>query len=214
MGHLRLLRLFVFVMLAALPLTLLSGEIRLNQGKSELKITGNAYQSISFTNSIASLQYREVNTSLGLFTELFVQDHGYSNVVGSPKLPVYRRLIEVPVGASFDIVITRQEYKEYDCTASGIAHLVIPAQAPVSKGITDPSLIPFEYNAQVYQQNAFLGGPLVTVSPVGTMRAVTLARIEIAPVQYNPVTGKLRIYETIEATVVFNHANIGATLEM
>jgi hypothetical protein len=191
MGNKHLLRLIVFVMLAA-----------------------NTYQEISFTSTVASLQFRDVNTKLGLFTELFVEGHGYSNAVGSPKLPVYRRLIEIPSGASFDIVITKQEYDEYDCVASGIGFLVIPAQAPVSKAITDPSQIPFEFNAQAYQQNAFLGGPLVTVEYSGRMRAVTIARMDVAPVQYNPVTGKLRIYRTIEATVTFTGGDVAATLSM
>jgi hypothetical protein len=214
MGNKKLLRLFAFVMLALLPATLISGEIRLNGGKTALKVTGSTYQSVTFSNTISTLQFRDVETKLGPFTELFLEGHGYSNEVGSPKLPVFRRLIEVPVGATFSIVITKQEYKEYECAAAGITNRIIPAQAPVSKGITDPELIPFEFNAQAYQQNTLLGGTLVTVTPAGIMRAVTLARVDIAPVQYNPVTGKLRIYEKIEATVVFTGADVPATLSM
>ena len=214
MGNKNLLRLIVIVMLAVLPLTLLSGEIRTSAAKTGLSITANTYQEIAFTSTVASLQFRDVNTKLGPFTELFIEGHGYSNTVGSPKLPVYRRLIEIPAGASFDIVITRQEYDEYDCVASGIGFRVIPAQAPVSKAITDPSQIPFEFDAQAYQQNAFLGGPLVTVENSGRMRAVTIARIDVAPVQYNPVTGKLRIYRIIEAKVNFTGGDVAATLSM
>jgi hypothetical protein len=214
MGNKHLLRLFAFVMLAVLPLTLLSGEIRTGEAKTALRLMANTYQELSFTNTVSSMQFRDVNTKLGTFTELFIEGHGYSNDIGSPKLPVYRRLIEVPVGASFDITITKEEYDEYDCAVSGIAFRVIPAQAPVSKAITDPAQIPFEYNAQAYQQNTFLGGPLVTVTLAGRMRAVTIARIDVAPVQYNPVTGKLRIYRTIEAKVTFAGADIAATLNM
>ena len=213
MRKIHLLRLFSLIFFAALPFALFSGEIRLNEGKNALRITGNTYQTISFSNNVSTLQFRDVNTKLGMFTEIFVEGHGYSNEVGSPKLPVLSRLIEVPAGVtSYDIIITKEIYREYDCSAEGIAYRIIPAQASVSKAITDPDQIPFELNPLVYQQNTFLGGPLVSIDHSGTMRAVTFDRIVIAPVQYNPVTGKLRIYETIEATVQFMGGDIGATL--
>ncbi|HNW76480.1 MAG TPA: C25 family cysteine peptidase [Bacteroidales bacterium] len=205
--------LIAFVLLAWLPLMVISGEIRLNEGKTTFQTTRTTYGELTFSTSVAEVQFRDISTKLGLFTELYVKDFGYSNEVGSPKLPVFHRLIEVPEGADFDIQITKEEYKEFDCTASGMGYAVIPAQAPVSKSM-DPSQIPFVYNDAVYHQNMFQGGPLVTVTPVGTMRAVRLARLDVSPVWYNPVTGKLRIYETVEATIVFKNADVATTRSM
>lgn len=194
--------------------TLFAGEIRLNDGKTEVQFTPIQNLSLTVNVSLSSLQFREIQTVNGLFTELNVMNWGYSNGVGDPKLPVYHRLIEVPVNAGFQIEFGGLVYKEYDLAALGITHPVIPAQAPVSKNITDPSQIPFAYNPATYQQNQFLGGDLARVEPVGILRGVRLARLDLNPVQYNPVTGKLRIYEQMTASVVFTNADAAGTLSL
>lgn len=212
----RSFRISVVLVMAILSFsaTLLAGDITLNPGKTKVTYVTNTYSQLSFTSQVSSLQYRDVGTKSGAFTELFVEGFGFSNVVGDPALPVYHKLIEVPMGAEFEIVITQQNYKDYDLTAFGITHQVMPAQAPLSKAITDPAKIPFKYNARTYRLNQFLGAPLIQVSQAGIMRAVRLARVDLAPVQYNPVTNTLRVYEHIEAAVIFKNADISRTLQM
>ncbi|MCX6245522.1 MAG: C25 family cysteine peptidase [Bacteroidetes bacterium] len=194
--------------------SVLAGEIRINDGRNEIRFSPASYQSLSFTSTIASVQYREVQTKLGLFSELFVPGFGSGNTVGDPKLPVIRKLIEVPVNATCVVQITNEKYKEYDLISAGINYPVIPAQAPLSKNITDPNQVPFVYNAATYQLNQWTGGPLATVTPVGTLRSLNLARIDVCPVWYNPVSGKLRVYEELEVTIRFDNADIAATLQM
>jgi len=204
----------VFLAFLLFSINLFAGDIILNSAKTGVNYTVNSYSQLSFTSEVSALQYRDVETRSGTFTEIFVEGCGFNNEVGDPQLPVYHKLIEVPVGAEFEIVITKMGYADYDLGAYGINHSIMPAQASLSKGITDPAKIPFKYNARTYRLNQFLGGPLVQVIPVGFMRAVRLARIDLAPVQYNPVTKTLRIYEKIEATVIFKNADIPATLQM
>lgn len=190
----------------------IAGEIKVNAGKTELKFLSGNYRQLSFTASISSVQFRDISTKKGEFTELFVNGYGSGSMVGDPSLPTYRKLIEVPLNCTFTITITGEEYKEYDLAASGINHAIIPSQPSVSKGITNPDLIPFEFNETTYRRNEFLGAPGVAVSDAGIMRSVRLARIDIAPFRYNPVTGKLRVYEKIEATVHFADADSVSTL--
>jgi hypothetical protein len=204
----------LFFALILFSLSLYAGELKLNDGQTKISITSSSYESVSFTANLSSIQYRDILTSQGTFTELFVPGYGYANTVGDPKLPVARKLLEVPLQSSFSINITREQYKEYDLGSVGINHQLIPAQAPVSKNITDPNQIPFVFNAASYQLNQWLGEPLVKISPVGILRSLNLGRLEISPVQYNPVTGKIRVYEILEVTVYFNNANIPATISL
>ena len=118
------------------------------------------------------------------------------------------------LNASFTLRITKEQFKEYDLGSVGINHQIIPAQAPVSKNITDPGQILFIFNSATYQLNQWLGSPLVKVSHVGILRSVNLGRLEISPVQYNPVTGKIRVYEVLEFTVLFTNADIPATISL
>jgi hypothetical protein len=194
--------------------TVLAGEIRINNGSTEVRITANTYQVLSLSVSLSSLQYRNVQTKLGPFSEIFVQGYGYGNTAGDPKLPVFHKLIEVPLNANFSIQIKREIYHEYDLSSFGINDRIIPAQAPLSKNITDANQIPFILNAATYQMNQWLGSPLVKITPVGILRSLNLARLDISPVWYNPVTGKLRVYELLEVNVLFTNADVSATIQL
>ncbi len=200
--------------LTLLSFTLYAGEIRVSSGKTEVRFTPGQYQSLSLTSTVSALQFRDVQTSAGTFTELYIKDYGYSNVAGDPKLPVFHRLIEAPLNAGFQIELSDLQYKDYDLSSLGITHPVIPAQAPVSKNTTDPASLPFAYNTASYQQNQLLGGDLVKVTPAGIMRSVNLARLDISPVEYNPVTGKIRIYESLTVKVVFKNADVAGTVSL
>jgi len=194
--------------------TVFPGEIPVNDGKTELRFTANSYQVLSFTSSLASIRYRTIQTKSGIFTELYIPGYGNRNSVGDPKLPVLRKLIEIPLNATCTVNLSNEKYKEYDLATIGIKNPVIPAQAPLSKHNTDPSLIPFVINSFTYQQNQWLGGPLVTVTHVGFLRSLDLARLEVSPVWYNPVTGKLRVYESFDVTVSFVNGDVPATIEL
>jgi len=202
-----LTRCAVALMLLSTPILLFAGEIQVTSGNTEFHLTTNTYLQLSFTNHVSSVQFRDVQTKLGDFTELFILGYGYSSEVGDPKLPVNRKLIEVPMDGAVEIQIINAEFTDYSLVGSGINFQIIPQQASVSKAITNPDEIPFVINAGSYQKNEFLGGPLVSVSSVGMMRAVNLARLDISPVQYNPVSGVLRIYEKIEAKINLTNGN-------
>ncbi len=204
--------LLLFVILFSVKV--FAGEIRINNGKTEVNYTENNYQKLTFTQTLSAIQFREIQTRLGSFTEFNVQGFGYSNRVGDPKLPVYHKLIEVPLNCTFEITYSYLTEKEFDLAAEGISTQLIPAQAPLSKNITDPDQVPFVYNTAAYQKNDFSGQPLVTVTPVGILRAANIARLDISPVSYNPVTGKIKVYLGFEATITFKNGNVPATLQM
>ena len=65
-----------------------------------------------------------------------------------------------------------------------------------------------------YRLNRFTNAPLLKVTDAGTMRAMVLARIDVSPVQYNPVTKTLRVYDRIEAKIIFKHPDMQATRKL
>jgi len=195
------------------PFYVSAGEFQINNGKSGVKYTATSARQLSFTSQVSSLRFQDVVTKKGTFTVLFVDGHGKSSSIGDPDLPTYRKLIEFPAGAGFEVVLTGQQYKEYKLTDLAIENPIMPVQASVSKAITHPDQIPFEYNESTYQLNKWLGEPLVKVTYVGVMRDVHFATIEISPVQYNPISKSIRVYENIDATVVFKNADLATTLQ-
>ncbi|MFH0893124.1 MAG: C25 family cysteine peptidase [Bacteroidota bacterium] len=196
------------LMLLAIPLWLFSQ----NQEKKALQIFSDDYKSISFAvDASGSFNKFNVNTSKGLFTEIALPDFGTSLKPGLPKLPVLKQLIEIPYDAQFDVQILSYTEKEYSLSELGIENMIFPSQPSLSKS-QDPSKVPFIFNATEYQKDEYLSHEIVQVIPVGIMRGVRLARLEVAPVFYNPVQKKLKVLENIQVQIVYKNADVAKTI--
>ena len=205
--------LLILCLTSAIQAISATGNLAVKAGETRVAITGSSYQQLSMKSSVSEISYLQVNTGQGAFTNLQVRKFGNRNIEGEPALPVYHQLIEVPLGSGFNIQITRQHFIDIDLTQKGITNPVFPAQPPMSKG-DDPNKVPFIYNQASYSLNQFTNDPLVTVTPVGLMRSLNLARIDISPVQYNPVTNTLRVYDELEFKVIFVNGDISGTIAL
>jgi len=194
--------------------SVLAGNIVVNSNTSNsLKLNENTYSFINITNTISDVGFVDVKTKEGYFTLLSIENYGKSVMLGEPQLPVVKRLIEVPLNAEFDIEIISQSYVEFNLSDYGVYDYVIPAQPSLSKSC-DPEDVEFVYNKDIYTQDTYLGQDLVTVVDLGMMRGVRIARVEIAPVMYNPVQNTIRVYSDIELKVNFTGGNIQSTIQM
>ncbi|MFW5705849.1 MAG: C25 family cysteine peptidase, partial [Bacteroidota bacterium] len=187
--------------------------LQLNDGTTKIKITENTYSDLSLKNTVSTIKAFTVKSDEGNFSQLRIDGYGYSNNIGEPKLPVIKKLIEVPLNADFEVNITYQSYKDYNLADFGIADPVFPAQPSLSKS-DNPEDVPFEYNKDVYAIDGMLGDDLVNVEPLGIMRGLRIARVEIAPVQYNPVQNTIRVYENLEVSITFTGGNMAETISL
>ncbi len=199
---------FFFVLFFFGSFHLFAGNIIVNQSnKNQLQIQENTYSVLRLKSMVYSVDFSEVSTQNGTFTQLNIPGYGFSLIVGEPKLPVLKELIEIPLEAEANIKIINKAFKEFNLSDFCINNPVIPAQAPVSKDIDDPATIEFIINENSYSKDQFLGQELIKVKILGTMRGVRFARLEIAPVQYNPVTNTIRVFEEIEVEISFTGGN-------
>ncbi len=197
-----------------MSMNMFASDFRIKEGETALKITTNTYQKLIVTNSLSQFTSSDVQTSDGTFSTLTAEGYGFSQSIGNPNLPVLKKLIEVPLDAKFEIRILNQRFKEYDLKDFNIRNPLIPAQPPISKSVANPEQVKFAYNPASYRINDFFKNQLVTVTPVGIMRGVNIARLEISPVEYNPVTNKIRVYDNLEVEVVFAGGNVSRTLDL
>jgi len=155
-------KLFVlFVALSFMGIQTFAEDINLVEGKeTKLTITQNDYSSLQFSNSIAEIQEFIIKTKEGEFAQLVIPGYVYTYEVGDPKLPVLRKLIEVPFGASFNVNIISEEFKEFDLSEFGIMNQIIPAQPPVSKSIDNPEDLEFFINESTYSMNDYIAGEM------------------------------------------------------
>ncbi len=191
-----------------------AGNLILQENSSNsFALKENTYSLIRIANNVAEMDYMNVKTKEGYFTLFTIPEYGFTVNEGDPCLPVMKKLIEIPLNASFGIEILNQEYIELNLSDFGITEWVMPAQPPLSKSVEDPEDVEFIINSAIYQTDGFLGQELVRVTDLGMMRGVRIANLEIAPVLYNPVQNKIRVITSADIRVNFNGANIQATIQ-
>ncbi len=176
--------------------------------KTGLKLEENTKEYFVLKSTIGKLTTRYVKTPEGTFVRLEIPGYTKSHNIGAPEMPVRNRLIEVPLGAVPKVIILNKKVTEYKLSDFDITLPVIPAQPPQPKSGINP---PFVYDKELYRTDKFNQEPPVTVDVLGIMRSVQLGRVNIHPVQYNPVTNTLRVTEEMEFKVVFEHADFAAT---
>jgi hypothetical protein len=198
----------VFTVLFVFSLTARDIVVKENGGTG-IDIKVNTYENLNFTASLDLIHSYKISTEAGMFTELVIPGYSSTLIPGLPKLPVNRELIEFPFGATAVINILNYQVREFDLADLGIHELLIPAQPSVPK---DGSYVPFEFDASAYARDAFTDDDLVSVEVLGIMRGLRIASLNISPVQYNPVSGKIRVYSDIEVEITFQGADVITTL--
>lgn len=123
--------------------------------------------------------------------------------VGTPSLPVSRRLIAVPECENVKVVVSGYSVDEVDLSQYGGKKL-FPQQKPVSKS---DKHCDFAYDKEAYETDEFFGKSVAWVSEVGTMRGVNVAVLNVVPISYNPVKNVVRVLNDIEVQVVFENVD-------
>ena len=201
---------FALVLFFASTSDCVNAQVMIRQnGSTGLAIEKSDFSGIRVKNNLASLNQLEVATEAGNFTEISATGYTFAQETGKPKLPVMRRLIEIPVGATVDVEIISSEVKEFNLSDLGIRYRLMPAQAPVAKSSKDKP--PFVINNEVYSRDGFYGKSLASAEIIGYMRGTRMARLDISPVEYNPVKGIIRVHDNVVVKVTFKNGNYAET---
>ncbi len=192
-------------------LFLKAGDIKIKQGNAQLSVGQNTYSKLTFSNTFTKITYRTVKNLNSFYTEIEVPDYGASTRIGDPKLPMLKKLIEIPEGATVNINVINYTLTEIKLSDYGIQNKLFPCQPSVSKDINKP-LPSFKYNSSTYSVDQFNTDNLVSVEILGLMRGVQLARLDISPIRYNPVKNTIQVYNDIEVEITFSGANVSQTI--
>ncbi len=204
-------KVFLLILLGLFAFNATSRTIKTTkQGKSSLVLTGKSDLNLQLTNEVGFLKFVFVETEKGTFARIQVDGYAKSQNIGTPELPVKGRLIEVPYGARPKVTVKSYDVKEYKLSDYGVPYQIIPCQGPQSKCGTND----FVWNKESYKINSFTDNELVTVDMLGQMRAVTIGRININPIRYNPKTNTIRVYENLKFEIDFEGADLSKTNEL
>ena len=188
----------------ALNLTVLSTDIKLTDVSNQLTITEKNLNEFTFINHISEFQTMSVKTNAGNFVKLIVSGYGENALNGNAELPVLEELINIPLGSEVTVKVINKEEKIISLSDYGINNLIFPSQPSISKA-ENAEFVPFYFNEEYYENNNFYRHKLITPKYLGKMRGQQLARISIAPFQYNPVTNELKVITKMEVKISFKN---------
>lgn len=189
-------------------LTVLFVAIGLMMPVMAQKVVKDDYNSLQVSFTTGEVHFGQIVLDGKTFSTLTIDGHMPSTIVGSPNLPVYSRLIEVPLCDGYKVSVTDAVYD----TIGPVKQWVVPTQPSRSK--SDTSAARLIISRDVYSQDAFIGNQEVIVEPVGIARDRNLARLQFSPVRYNPTSGMIIVCRQATVTVSYNNPDVKATEEL
>lgn len=121
-----------------------------------------------------------------------IRDFGFECEEGKPQLPGYSDIIPVNT-SSPSIQVSYTQYVEY------YGKHILPAQVYNEEGgITDNEVV---IDDSIYNLNAFYPQNLVSLQCVQSYKGQKLAFVRVNPVQYNPTTGVIRCYSSVQYSI-------------
>ena len=169
-------------------------------------------RSLQANFSFSSLEANTIETTRGELSELHIEGTYPNGNVGEPQLPMFTRLIAIPTGATPIVSVGAHSETEYTLSDYGIG-TVAAMQAPVRKSI-DPGTVEYAFSEEAYARDSYNDDPVAMVEVLGTMRGITLGRLIVQPVRYNPVAGTVKVFNDIEVSVDFQGGDADATERM
>lgn len=181
--------------------------IDLGRSKTDVEIAKDDKQSLKVSFSFSDIRTFGVETGKGLFNELAIPGTYWVGDLGSPKLPASKKLIEIPFGAEVSVKVLNYKVQEYNLGDYGIEHKIIPVQPSLRK---DQNIdeVPFKYNEEIYKKDYFIKHEVASLEILGILRGFRLARLEVAPVSYNPAKNIIRVYNDIEIEITYSNVDV------
>ncbi|RZT95985.1 putative secreted protein (Por secretion system target) [Ancylomarina subtilis] len=122
-----------------------------------------------------------------MYNFLHIEQFGKLGQVGAPALPMRNDMIAVSKNIRPSVELVDSEYIDYS------GYNVYPAlELPMdTQGAPAPK---FEKDASVYEKDAFFPNNVVNIISDQIMKDARMLRVQVCPVQFNPVTKTLRVY--------------------
>ena len=169
---------------------------------NDVKFYANTPKSYRLSISIEELEWDKHQAKNGeTYTKLWFKNSLPDGNIGEPELPVVKKLIRIPLGATVSARVSKYSMKDVQLLEKGIQNPIIPVQPPARKD-QDTLQLPFHIKPQAYLKSSFQTTiPDVTVEVLGNLRDYTIARITVHPLEYSPANQKLRVFSKIDVDI-------------
>ena len=185
-------------------------HIELGAAKSAQSCANVTDEGFTASFSFSSIDATEVTTEKGMFSYITMENTYPTGNIGEPSLPVVNKLIAIPYGVSnISVEVKNYSTKVYSLADFGI-NKIYPYQQPLRKD-QKPEDVPFAYSEKAYNAKGFIERPIAEVKIQGTMRGIQVGALTVNPVQYDPATNSIRVYNNIEVEVRYSQYDKSAS---
>jgi len=191
----------------------LSRTVGFSDSPSEITLIDQDNSGLTLNVNIGEIEFHQIRTKEGVFILPRVDGFTQSFEIGEPNLPMVNKLLSIPQGCKLKTTIIDFEIEEISLNNYGLNQPLMPVQPPLSKS-DNPGSVPFEFNHAVYETAGYYTLPLTRTDVLGTMRAVRIGEVTIAPIEYNPTANTMKVYKNITVRVDFVDADWAATETM
>ena len=187
-------------------------HIELGAAKSAQSCANVTDEGFTASFSFSSIDATEISTEKGVFSYITMENTYPTGNLGDPTLPAVNKLIAVPYGVSnISVEVKNYSTKVYSLSDFGIKKLY-PQQMPLRKD-QKPGDLPFAYNEKAYNAKGFIERPIAQVQIQGTLRGIQVGALTVNPVQYDPATNSIRVYNDIEVEVRYSQYDKSASYD-
>jgi len=132
------------------------------------------------------------------YQNITINEGGFVNTVGDPDLPLVSRFVAIPARADVRVEVTGFHFDTYPDMD------LAPLQSPeYDAGLGGE----FTVNEDLYSRNEFFPQQMVSVGDPAILRDYRVVRLTTYPVQYNPVTHQVNVYDRMTVRVTFEGEN-------
>ncbi|MBD3169858.1 MAG: hypothetical protein GF307_10275, partial [candidate division Zixibacteria bacterium] len=166
----------------------------------EVKIVSSGSNSTSMRIEISSIAKTETEVAGNRFDKISISDEvdlirSTTGEIGKPELPLHTTTLAIPDRGGIEIRINSSSYEVIENVD------IAPVQAPIHEGEDESGVLTIDND--VYSTDAFYPREIVWANEPFVIRDFRGAGIVYCPVQYNPVTRQLRVYNNIDFDVVY-----------
>ncbi|MBN1657805.1 MAG: IPT/TIG domain-containing protein [Anaerolineae bacterium] len=179
------------------------------QAEPALGVASADAQAIDLAVDLPGCLAADVETKGGTFTRLYGEGYGFPSEYGLPELPVLRRDVEIPFGASVTLEVVDAEYADYRLADLGL-NPIYPMQPPLIK---EPGA---EERPLTVDETFYRAGTRYPEAPVRlgeeyVVRGHRVLPVEVWPVAYDPAAGSVRLYNHVTVRLVLEGSDVART---
>lgn len=193
-------------------LSLFVGGLLSNLHAQTFEIVENGNNQVRLSFTTPSLEIQRQTLGSDTFNVIALKDFVSQSEVGAPSLPVYSRMIEIPLCDSIEVIVTAANKQVFGSSALGMTYPLMPQQPDRRK--SDTSAMRLYKNNGIYATDALFANQLLSVKKVGIARDRNLANLSFSPIAYNPVTGAVEVYTDVQVELRYHNVDMYATNEL